>query len=75
MITMNELDTMVLTHDIPSTGLRAGDVGAVVHRYSSHACEVEFVTGAGETVAVLTLSNADLRPVAASEILHVRALA
>lgn len=72
---MNELDTMVLTHDILSSGLREGDVGAVVHRYSKQACEVEFVTGAGETLAVLTLSDADLRPVAASEILHVRALA
>jgi hypothetical protein len=66
---------MVLTHDIPSSGLRAGDVGAIVHRYSSQACEAEFVTGAGEIVAMLTLSDADLGPVAASEILHVRALA
>ena len=72
---MNELETMVLTHDVPSSGLRAGDVGAVVHRYSTCACEVEFVTGAGETLAVLTLTETDLRPVASGEILHVRALA
>ena len=72
---MNELDPMVLTHDVPSSGLRAGDVGTVVHRYTDHDCEVEFVNGAGETVAVLTLGESDLRPVASREIMHVRALA
>ena len=72
---MNELDPMVLTHDVHSSGLRAGDVGTVVHLHTDHDCEIEFVNGAGETIAVLTMGEADLRPVASGEILHVRALA
>ena len=72
---MNELEIVVLTHDVPSSGLRAGDVGAVVHRYPAVGYEVEFVSGAGTTLAVLTLCEDDLRPLAAEEILHVRPLA
>ncbi|MCQ3954764.1 MAG: DUF4926 domain-containing protein, partial [Chloroflexi bacterium] len=37
--------------------------------------EVEFVTGEGKTVAVLTLEQADIRPMQGMEILHVRELA
>ena len=32
-MTFNPLDTVVLVHDIPQHGLRAGDVGAVVEVY------------------------------------------
>lgn len=56
-------------------GLTAGDIGAVVHRYNDHRYEVEFVAGSGDTLAVLTLTDRDVRPVAPSEILHARALA
>jgi hypothetical protein len=70
---INEFDTVVLTHDIQEYGLRQGDIGAVVHRYEDGAAfEVEFVTAEGKTVAVLTLSQADVRPMGAREILHVR---
>lgn len=38
-----ELDTIVLTHDIPEHGLKHGDIGAVVHCYKDDtAFEVEF---------------------------------
>ena len=71
-----ELDTVVLTRDVPEYGLRKGDVGAVVHRYTDHvAFEVEFVTAEGKTVAVLTLTEADIRPMVSGEILHARVLA
>jgi hypothetical protein len=33
---------------------------------------VEFVTGGGETVAVVTLADSDVRLMAAGEILHAR---
>ena len=70
---INELDTVVLTHDIQEHGLRQGDIGAVVHCYEDDAAfEVEFVTAEGKTVAVLTLSQSDVRLMAAREILHVR---
>jgi hypothetical protein len=72
---IGELDTVVLTHDVPEHGLKAGDVGAVV--YASEAgdgFEVEFVSADGTTVAVLTLTQSDIRPIGAGEILHARTL-
>ena len=73
---IRELDTVVLTRDLAEHGLQAGDVGAVVHGYRDNAAfEVEFVTAEGRTVAVVTLTPADIRPMAGKEILHVRELA
>ena len=73
---IHELDIVVLTHDVPEHGLKKSDVGAVVNRYSDRgAFEVEFVTAEGKTVAVLTLTETDIRPMSRGEILHVRALA
>jgi hypothetical protein len=70
---MKEHDTVVLTRSLDEHGLTAGDVGAIVHTYDSgSAFEVEFVSGAGATIAVVTLTRDDVRPVGASEILHVR---
>lgn len=70
---MHEHDVVVLTRPLGEHGLVAGDVGTVVHVYADRrACEVEFVRGDGETVAVATLLAADVRPLAESEILHVR---
>jgi hypothetical protein len=72
---MEELDLVVLTHDIPGHGLQHGDLGTIVHRYTDgHAWEVEFITAEGRTVAVLTLTRANIRPMASHEILHVREL-
>jgi len=71
----NELDLVVLTHDFENHGLKSGDVGTVVHCYKDKkGFEVEFVTAEGKTVAVLTLTNVDIRPFEQSEILHVRGL-
>ena len=72
---MKELDVVVLSRGIPEAGLEEGDVGAIVHRHSDESFEVEFVSGEGNTVAVLTLPAADLRAIEAREILHVRPLA
>jgi len=67
------LDTVVLTHDIEEHGLAMGGVGAVVDVYGAgEEYEVEFVTAEGYTVALLTLSETDIRPMADKEILHVR---
>jgi uncharacterized protein DUF4926 len=72
---IHELDTIVLTHDIEAHSLKQGDLGAVVHCYDDgRAFEVEFVTADGRTVALLTLTSADIRPMESREILHVRAL-
>lgn len=73
---IGELELIVLTHDMDEYNLQAGDVGAVVHCYEDElAYEVEFVTAEGRTVALLTLTNNDVRPIQSQEILHVRDLA
>jgi hypothetical protein len=72
---MEELDLVVLTHDISEYGLLQGDLGTIVHGYTDgQAWEVEFVTAEGRTVAVLTLTRADIRAMESHEILHVREL-
>jgi hypothetical protein len=73
---IRELDTVVLSRDLKEDGLARGDVGAVVHCYADgETFEVEFVTGEGWTIAVLTLAKSDIRPMQRQEILHVRAYA
>lgn len=71
---IREHDTVVLTRALPEWGLRVGDVGAVVHTHDGVAYEVEFASGGGRVLAVVTLTADDVRPVADAEILHVRAL-
>ena len=71
----NELDMVVLTKDMAQAGLERGDIGAVVHSYEGgSAFEVEFVTGHGDTISVLTLEEADIRPIGGREVLHAREL-
>lgn len=73
---MKELDTVVLADDLPEQGLRAGDLGTIVMVHQGGAgYEVEFVTLDGETVAVVTVAESQVRPVDAHEIAHARALA
>jgi hypothetical protein len=53
---IQELDTVILTRDIPEQKLCKGDLGAVVLVHEDGAAyEVEFVTLDGETLAVVTL--------------------
>lgn len=67
-----ELDTVVLLRDVPESGLRRGDLGAVVQVYGSKALEVEFVTAAGRTQALVTLPVTDLRAVRDDDLMTVR---
>ncbi len=72
-MTIAEHAVVVLTRDFPGHNLQTGDVGAVVHVYADEkAYKVEFVTGAGLTLAVETFQPADIRPLGAGEILHSR---
>lgn len=66
------LDTVVVAADLPSFGLKRGDIGAVVQVYSADAVEVEFVTASGHTQAVVTLGTHQLRPVGSRDLLSVR---
>lgn len=69
------LDTVALIHDLPHAGLRSGDIGAIVEVFAADAMDVEFVTAAGRTRALLTLKPQDIRPVGDHDQLAVRSTA
>lgn len=73
---IRELDTVVLTTDLPDYGLAEGDLGTVVlvHK-GGKGYEVEFVTLSGDTVAVTTLLSAQVRAVRSREIARARSFA
>lgn len=70
---IKELDSVVLTSDLPEHGLRAGDLGTVVmiHR-GGEGFEVEFIALDGDTVAVVSLMADQVRPIGKHEIAHAR---
>ena len=55
---IRELDTVVLTEDLPEHGLKRGDIGTVVLLHDQPGYEVEFVSLDGETLAVVSLNVA-----------------
>ena len=72
---LSELETVVINEDIPEYGLISGDIGVIVHIYENGSViEVEFVSGEGRTVGVVTLPKDSIRHIAHDEILHVREL-
>jgi hypothetical protein len=72
---MSEHEVVVLTQDLPDHGLRAGDIGAVVHLHGAgEGYEVEFMTLTGRRVAVVTLLASQVRAIAAHDLAHVREL-
>ena len=72
---IKEHDCVVLTKNLPAENLEAGDVGTVVHIHKDGvAYEVEFITLAGDTVAVATVEATDVRPVGKRDLNHVREL-
>jgi hypothetical protein len=72
---IEEHNRIVLTRDLIPEGLKAGDIGTVVHVHADGAgYEVEFMTLAGETVSVVTLLPEQLRAIARRDIAHVREL-
>ncbi|MEW6543131.1 MAG: DUF4926 domain-containing protein [Nitrospirota bacterium] len=73
---IQDLDDVVLECDLPQHGLRRGDIGTVVLVHQEgKGYEVEFTTLDGETVAVVTLEDFQVRPVHKHEIAHARELA
>lgn len=73
---IEELASVVLTTNLPERGLQAGDIGTVilVHQ-EGQGYTVEFMTLSGETVAVITVSAEQIRPIRTNEIAHARELA
>lgn len=78
---IEELSQVVLLKDVPEHGLWAGDVGTVVDVHYGHGgatgegYSVEFLTMSGDTIAVLELEAAQIRPIRSTDIAHVRELA
>ena len=71
-MTIKELDSVVLTCDLPEHGLQRGDVGTVALVHSRAGYEVEFMALDGETLAVVSLAQDHLRPIVRREIVHAR---
>ena len=71
-MTLHPLDVVVLTHDLPAHGLRAGDLGAVVEFYGPDAINVEFVAASGRTKALVTLQLQDVREAGDDDLVTVR---
>lgn len=70
-----EHDRIVLTADLAADQLKTGDVGTIVHVHRDQsAFEVEFLALDGNTAAVATVPASRLRPVAATDLTHVRVL-
>ena len=68
-----EHSLVVLDSEPPHETLSRGDVGTVVHVYEEgRGYEVEFVDGAGQTVALVTIPANGVRPIEAGELLHAR---
>ncbi|MGB9180771.1 MAG: DUF4926 domain-containing protein [Pyrinomonadaceae bacterium] len=72
---IKEHDRVVLTEDLSGEGLKAGDIGTVVHIHQRGAgYEVEFMTLTGETITVVTLLASQVRPLARRDMAHAREL-
>lgn len=67
---------VVLTADLPEHGVRAGDVATVVERHVAPGREdgysIEVFDMAGNTVAVLTVAEGQLRRPTAQDLPSVR---
>jgi hypothetical protein len=73
---IKELDSVVLTADLPEHGLARGDIGTVVLVHDAgKGYTVEFMTLSGKTIAVVTLLADQARAIAADEIAHARTVA
>lgn len=72
---MKELESAVLTTDLPEHGLSAGDIGTIVLVHGDAGYEVEFATLEGEPLAIVSLAADQLRAVEPGEIAHARARA
>lgn len=67
-------DEVILSRDVLEHGLRAGDIGTVVHVYPKGGLEVEFFTVVGKTRAVVTLRESDVRTATDNDVVAVRSL-
>ena len=72
---IKDLDTVVLTEDLPEHSLKRGDLGTVVLIHAAGGYEIEFMTLGGQTLTVVSLLPHQVRPVGQREIAQARAVA
>ena len=73
---ISELDRVVLTADLPEYNLKTGDIGTVVLVHQEGlGYEVEFITIAGKSIAIVSLFNSQVRAIGDREIAQARVLA
>lgn len=75
-ISLNLLDTVIATVNLPDHNVLAGDLGTIVEVYThpSLAFEVEFVNPDGSTRALLTLAPDQVRKLSPADVLTTRRL-
>lgn len=71
-MTLRLLDVIVLGRDLPDVRLKRGDLGTIVEIYKPGVFDIEFQTMDGRALAVVTLTDGDVRQAADDEILSVR---
>lgn len=72
---ITEYASVILTGNIPASGLEAGDVGLVVQVYrEGNAFEIEFTSLDGGTFSIQTLEARYVREARNRDIPHVREL-
>jgi len=72
---IHELDTVVLTVDLPDHNLQTGDVGTVIHSYGSgERYELEIFTMTGKTIDVVTVTRDQKWDESDREVMHARSL-
>jgi hypothetical protein len=69
---------VILNADFPAHGLSKGDVATVVdeHPVAIGECgySLEVFNAVGETIAVLTVAESQIKPLSSNQVLHVRQL-
>jgi len=71
-------EEVILMTDIVKSGLRRGDVATVVEYhsvpYGEDGYSLEVFNVLGDTIAVITVVESAIAPLAANQVFHVRAL-
>ena len=67
-MTYEELDTIVLTRDIPELALHRGDLGVIVLRHGPTTVEVEFTSAPGTAPTVTAIPMDAMRLARAGDV-------
>lgn len=72
---IQELESVVLTTDLPKYGLKQGDLGTVVMTHDDgQGYEVEFMTLDGETIGVVSLFADGVSAIVRHQIASARSI-